>query len=203
VVTGVGLEALEEELTISKTQDLAQVVKVMLEHNPPAQAEIKAVAVEEKVLPEVPMAPEVLDLTHGLLGQQLRQLVRLVIMLEAVAVVFMTIRVRGQEVLAAAVLEAVTGHMLYQLLLELLTLVEVAVVVVETPTTEQTEALASLLFVMLAHKEGQEEQLLQQVAILITHLRLAGHLRLSYGNLRTRTRWRSFRCYCCRRSSYG
>ena len=43
------LEALEEDLTISKTQDLAQVVKVMLEHNPTAQVEIKPVAVEEKV----------------------------------------------------------------------------------------------------------------------------------------------------------
>tara|TARA_B100000131_G_scaffold161183_1_gene155991 strand:+ start:112 stop:273 length:162 start_codon:yes stop_codon:yes gene_type:complete len=50
---GEGLEALEEDLTISKTQDLAQVVKVMLEHNLTAQVEIKPVAVEEKVLPEM------------------------------------------------------------------------------------------------------------------------------------------------------
>tara|TARA_B100000131_G_scaffold161183_1_gene155992 strand:+ start:274 stop:540 length:267 start_codon:yes stop_codon:yes gene_type:complete len=87
------------------------------------------------------MASEVLDLTHGLLGQQLHQLVRLVIMLEAVVVVLMKIGVCGQEVLAAAVLEAIT----LMLLLELLTLAVAVAVVVEPEilltTTEQREDL--------------------------------------------------------------
>jgi len=54
-----------------------------------AQVEIRLVEVEEKELPErqvlkeVQVAAEVLDLTHGQLGQQLHQLVCLVIMPEA------------------------------------------------------------------------------------------------------------------------